>query len=136
MATKMEEYKELDVATAVIKRGDKVLCARREPSKNLGGYWEFPGSKVKQDENHAEALQRELSTEMGIDLHVGAFICTTKHDYPDLRIQQHAYWANTNDEPVRSPDHDLLKWCDKDDLDHLQWAPSDFKSLEMVREAL
>lgn len=136
MATKIEEYKEIEVANAVIKQDDKVLCARREPSKNLGGYWEFPGSKVQPHENHAEALKRELGTEMGMDVDVGAFICSSKQDYPELRIHQHTYWAEASGEPLRASDHDMLKWCDKHELDQLNWAPSDMKSLEMVREAL
>lgn len=136
MATKIEEYKEIDVVAAVIRQNDKVLCARRNPSKNLPGYWEFPGGKVQMSENHADALHRELSEELGIDVNVGAFICTTKHDYPDLRIQLHCYWCETNGEAVRSTDHDMLKWCAKDELDGLKWAPADMKVLEMVREVL
>lgn len=136
MATRIEEYKEIDVVAAVFRRGDKILCARRNASKDLGGFWEFPGGKVERDETHAKALQRELSEELGVDVNVGAFICTTKHDYPELRIQLHSYWCETAGDPVRSTDHDLLKWCSKGELDELQWAPADIKSLEMVRQVL
>ena len=36
-----EPIKQIDVVAAVIRRGDRVLIARRAPGEHLAGKWEF-----------------------------------------------------------------------------------------------
>lgn len=57
----------VDVAAAVILRGDGAyLLARRPEGKVYAGWWEFPGGKVEAGEAPAAALVRELQEELGI----------------------------------------------------------------------
>ncbi len=55
------------VAVAVITReGGDVLIARRPDHLHQGGKWEFPGGKVESGEPVLEALQREMTEELGV----------------------------------------------------------------------
>ena len=54
------------VVAAVIERGNRVLIAQRPPQKRHGYMWEFPGGKVETTESDLDALQRELSEELGL----------------------------------------------------------------------
>ena len=45
---------------------DKVLITKRISGKFLAGYWEFPGGKVKNNEDSFSALSREFDEELGI----------------------------------------------------------------------
>ena len=57
----------VDVAVAVIERGDGAfLLAQRPAGKVYAGWWEFPGGKIEAGEPAADALARELHEELGI----------------------------------------------------------------------
>jgi len=57
-----------DVAVGVLLQPDgRFLLTSRPPGKVYAGYWEFPGGKLEADETVAQALQRELQEELGIE---------------------------------------------------------------------
>jgi 8-oxo-dGTP diphosphatase len=49
----------VEVAAAVIERSDGAfLLAQRPAGKVYEGFWEFPGGKIEQGEESADALNR------------------------------------------------------------------------------
>lgn len=46
----------IEVVAGIIKIVGKVLIAKRASHKTLPGKWEFPGGKIKKDEDHHAAL--------------------------------------------------------------------------------
>ena len=61
--------KRLLVVAGAIQREDGAwLMHKRPPHKHHGGLWEFPGGKVEASEIPTQALCRELSEELGIDV--------------------------------------------------------------------
>lgn len=61
--------------TALIRRGDKVLVARRRRAF-MGSPWELPGGMVKEGETIEECLRRDLRQQLGIEVEVGKVLCT------------------------------------------------------------
>lgn len=49
----------------------QVLAAQRAYPESLRGLWEFPGGKVREGENPLEALEREISEELGYVFRAG-----------------------------------------------------------------
>ncbi len=68
------------VVGAVVRRGTKVLVARRPATTRHGGLWEFPGAKVEAGEGDPVALARELQEERAVASRVGEFIAVGKDD--------------------------------------------------------
>lgn len=82
----------VNVAVAVVQRSDGcVLLAERPKGKSSGGFWEFPGGKFEAAENAEQALQREVSEEIGIDIDRAYPWMTYQHSYPDKRVRLHFY---------------------------------------------
>lgn len=57
----------IDVVCGVIKNGDKYLITQRGDEKNYGK-WEFPGGKVKENENPFYSIKREIKEELNIEV--------------------------------------------------------------------
>ena len=111
----------VEVAAAVIERGDGAfLLARRPPGKVYAGWWEFPGGKIDMGERARDAIDRELHEELGIEVRRSYPWITRVHAYehasvrlsffrvvewagePSPREQQDLRWQRL-DEPMAEP---------------------------------
>jgi len=60
------EKRTIKVVCAIIRKEDKILCTQRlrKGPTYIAEHWEFPGGKVKSNENDYDALRREIKEEM------------------------------------------------------------------------
>lgn len=56
------------VAAALVDRDGRLLVQQRPDGGSMAGLWEFPGGKLEPGETPEQALVRELSEELGIDV--------------------------------------------------------------------
>ncbi len=104
------------VTAAVISREDQVLIARRPSNGLLGGMWEFPGGKVEDGEELAEALRREICEELGALVLVGELIGVFNHAYTHFKITLYAYYCSlVKDEPA-ALEASEIRWVKIPDL--------------------
>jgi 8-oxo-dGTP diphosphatase len=75
------------VVAAVVRRGGRILVARRREGGERGGQWEFPGGKVEPGEDEPAALRREIREELGCEVEVGRLLARHSHRYPDLGVE-------------------------------------------------
>jgi 8-oxo-dGTP diphosphatase len=73
----------LQVAAAVISRGQQILVCQRRADGPHPGKWEFPGGKRRPDESLSECARREIAEELGIEVVVGPELWRTRHQYPN-----------------------------------------------------
>ncbi len=85
---KAEPSERIEVVAAVIfnDRGE-FLLAQRPVGKAYAGYWEFPGGKLEPGESAANALERELHEELGIDVIVAYPWLTRDFDYSHAAVR-------------------------------------------------
>jgi 8-oxo-dGTP diphosphatase len=104
------------VAAALFDSEGRVLITERPPGKHMAGRWEFPGGKVGAGETDAQALERELEEELGIEMLAGHPMLELAHEYPDRSVEL-SMWvvARYRGEP-RGLDAQRLKWVA---LEHL-----------------
>lgn len=72
----------IEVVAGVIVRDRDVLICQRPPGGHHPRKWEFPGGKVENGESLSDALRRELTEELGIDVVAGPVLWRTHHHYP------------------------------------------------------
>ncbi len=84
--------KEVEIVAGVIRHGSRILCVRRGYSElsYIAFKWEFPGGKIEVNESASDALIREITEELRIQVVVGEKIMTLRHDYPDYLLTMHA----------------------------------------------
>jgi 8-oxo-dGTP diphosphatase len=80
------ETQTLIVAAAVIFEKGKVLVTQRNEDDFHRLLWEFPGGKVRANEEPREALQRELREELEVEARVGNLFDVVYHVYPEFPI--------------------------------------------------
>jgi 8-oxo-dGTP diphosphatase len=112
-----------------------LLVAQRCRPRELAGRWELPGGKVGPGETDAEALARELSEELGIDVEVGDRLGE------DVALNEHttlrAYLVEqTGGGIVSAHDHRALRWVNGSQLSDLDWVPADRAWLPELTRAL
>ncbi|OGT27369.1 MAG: A/G-specific adenine glycosylase [Gammaproteobacteria bacterium RBG_16_66_13] len=100
------------VATAgVLRRGGRVLIARRPPGKLLGGLWEFPGGKRRSRESLQACLRRELKEELGVDVAVTRPLGQVRHAYSHFHVLVHVYGCRLLHGKPAPLEHRALRWA-------------------------
>lgn len=127
--------KHVEVVGAVIVRDGKILCAKRGGDGLLPGLWEFPGGKVEPTESKREALVREIFEELAAEVHVGAEIECTIHDYEFATVTLTTFYCSlVSGEPEKS-EHSELLWLEPQELSSIDWAPADIPAVARIRES-
>ena len=128
--------KTIEVVAALIEKNGTVLATQRGYGK-FKGKWEFPGGKIKENEDQEAALIREIKEELNADIDVIDFLNTVECDYPEFHLIMHTYICNLRNEiefvkhNEEELEHDNMVWLEKEDLDLLDWLPAD---IEVVKE--
>jgi 8-oxo-dGTP diphosphatase len=123
----------IDVVAAVIRRGDRVLIARRLPTCHLGGEWEFPGGKIEPGENPRTALRRELREELSIDCRIGRRIGRIVHRYERGLIRLWVYEVFVTACRVQLQEHDKVAWVPATDFRRYHLTHADLKVLPLLQ---
>ncbi len=113
------------VVAAIIERDGKVLVARRRKGIRFGGFWEFPGGKLKDGEDPETGLERELAEELGIQARVEGFFCSVRYCTPALSIELLAYRTAHVSGELSPTDHDEIRWVEPAGLDESAFTEPD-----------
>ena len=119
--------KQIDVVAAIIIHGNDILCVKRDANKYdyISYKYEFPGGKIEVGESNEEALKREISEELNMDIKVEDAFITVNHTYPDFILDMHSYKCSCETRELTLMEHIDYKWLIKDELLQLDWAAAD-----------
>ena len=119
--------KHYTVSAAIIIENKKILCVQRNKGKYdyISYKYEFPGGKLELDENEEDALRREISEELNLEIDVTEKFLVVTHEYLDFNLTMHSYLCKANTEQLELKEHIDAKWLHKDELIELDWAPAD-----------
>lgn len=122
------------VAVAVLVDPEgRVLIARRATTSHQGGLWEFPGGKVEAHETVIDALDRELTEELGVSVQSSSPLMQVDHEYPDkavlLDVHRVTEWTG---EP-RGCEGQPLAWVLPSKLDEFQFPEANEAIVSRLR---
>jgi len=113
------------VAGLLMGEDGKVLITQRRPQAFMPLKWEFPGGKVEAGETDQQALARELSEELDIEVSVGKHFMGLVHAYPDFDIDFQVYECKIISGTIRKLAVHNYKWVDVTELDNFEFPPAD-----------
>lgn len=124
------------VAAALIVKDDKFLVAKRSAGRHLAGYWEFPGGKIEEGESASTACSREVFEELQCSISVDSYFLTCNHEYEDFNLSMDVYICHllAGQEPVKSADHDEIRFISADEMDSIEFAPADISFLPNIKQ--
>ncbi len=126
----------VDVVAAVMCCDGEVFAAERSYG-HYEGYWEYPGGKVEKGESFEEALIREISEELDLDIRLQdlRYFRTFYHEYPSIKVALHIYLLDHNAEGAELKVHHESKWFNSDNLNDVQWLESTYYINDALVEA-
>ena len=128
----------LVAAVALVDGDGRVLIAQRPEGKPMAGLWEFPGGKVAPGETPEEALIRELSEELDIDVTENCLAPFTfaSHRYDDFHLLMPLYVCRVWNGAVRPQEGQAVKWVRPMRLGDYPMPPADGPLVAMLRDLL
>lgn len=119
----------LEVVGAILTYQGKILCMQRKKGQNEATSlkFEFPGGKIDPGETRTEALERELSEEMGLTLTIREedFYQEVHHAYPGFTITMYVFKCPMASPAFEQREHIGHAWLTPAELPTLEWAPAD-----------
>ena len=116
--------KQIEVVAAIIYK-DEAYFATQRGYGEFEGMWEFPGGKIEPGESSEDALKREIQEELGIDITIDEFLCTTNYDYPSFHLTMHCYICSIEAGEIVLREHKSARWLTPEELGGVEWLPAD-----------
>lgn len=127
----------IDVAVAVVLNdGERVLLAQRLKNQFKGGYWEFPGGKVEEDEAVLDALGRELLEEVNLTPESSQFLGCFEHHYDEMSVRLHFYLVRQWLGELRPCLGQKLIWAQLDELDNYRLPEANHAFVAKIKQAI
>lgn len=125
----------ITVVAALIKKDDKYLIAKRSTGDpNVLGKWEFPGGKVKAEEDEKHAIEREINEEFELEIKAKEYIINNICEYPTKTIDLRLYDCDYVSGEFNLHDHSEYTWVSKEELLNYDLCPADIPLAKYVKE--
>lgn len=121
------------IGVGIIKNDrDEVLIALRPDDVMLGGLWEFPGGKQKENETIEETVVRELREELGVELEIHRPLMKLDHAYSHFKITLHAYMCELRAGEPKAKSSRKIRWVPIDSLEEFPFPKANRKLTEKL----
>lgn len=122
----------IEVVCAIIQSENKFLIAQRSEKMSLPLKWEFPGGKVKKEEDKKAALQREILEELEMQIQIIQELTSVVHHYADISITLFPFLCKVKTTNFHKTEHNEIKWETKENLLKYDWAAADIPIVKEV----
>ena len=122
------------VVGGLIYQNDKILICQRKEEGDHPLKWEFPGGKLKDNENNQEALKRELKEELSIEINEMIFFDEYLYEYKKLskNLKLVFFQIFQFEGEIQNKVHQQLKWIDISKLGDYDFLEGDLKIINKL----
>ncbi len=123
-----------DVAVGIIWDEEKLLITKRKEEGLLGGLWEFPGGKMKKNENIKSAIKREIKEELSINIKPGRVIHRVDHHYSHFSVTINAVNCSYSGGQIKLSGPTDFKWISTSKLQSYAFPKASIKLFNVIKE--
>jgi 8-oxo-dGTP diphosphatase len=124
----------IHVAVAVIVNDEGDICiSLRHEGSHQGGLWEFPGGKIEQYETVRQALTREISEELDLDINESRPLIKIVHEYHDRKVCLHVHRVLSYTGQAKGAEGQKVKWVPADELSSYDFPLANFPIIKAVQ---
>lgn len=131
--------KQIRVAVGICFHQNRILMGRRiESESRFAEYWEFPGGKIEEGEEAAEALCREFDEEIGCQVTKHERFQELHWDYPDKKIHLHFFLVQLEHcdlDRFEMSAHSELKWYSLEEAKTERILPANMSVIENLLDS-
>ncbi len=125
----------INVVAALIEKDNKYLIARRSTGdEKVLGKWEFPGGKVKENEDEMLAIEREILEEFELNIKAIKYLTNNIYEYPNKVVNLKLYECKYISGTFNLHDHSEYKFVNKNELLNYDLCEADIKLAEYIIE--
>ena len=123
----------IEVVVGIIRNNSReVFIAKRQKNQFMSDFWELPGGKVENGEDHGDALKRELFEETGIKVRGYSLTQIIQQQYPEKMINLSVFTINDySGIPIGKEGQDYT-WCDIENFANYKLLPTMWKIIKKV----
>ncbi len=96
-------------------------------------FWEFPGGKLIRGESAEDALRREITEELGIEITSCDHFYSLEHDYPGLRVAIDFFLVGKWHGTPRGREGQALQWLHPEEISLETLLPADVPLIELLQ---
>ena len=122
------------VVGGLIHQNQKILICQRKEEGDHPLKWEFPGGKLKDNENNEEALRRELKEELNLEIVEMSFFDEYLFEYEKLskKLKLIFFQIFKFEGQIQNKVHQQLKWIDISNLSDYDFLEGDLKIINKL----
>ena len=122
------------VVGGLIYQNEKILICQRKEEGEHPLKWEFPGGKLKDNENNQEALKRELKEELSIEINEMIFFDEYLYEYKKLskNLKLVFFQIFQFGGEIQNKVHQQLKWIEISKLGDYDFLEGDLKIIDKL----
>ena len=123
----------LVVGGLIVKKNNILICQRSSDNEHPLK-WEFPGGKVKNQEEPQQALKRELNEELKITIEQPIYLCDYMFEYIDLgkNVSLFFFLINEYSGEISNSVHNQLKWIEIKQLSDYDFLEGDHEIIKKI----
>ena len=121
-------------------RNGKLLIAKRKSGGDMGERWEFPGGKIEEGEDFAQAINREMQEEFGCRVRIFEQLAKADFVHNGKNCTVNAFRVEFENDGTEKPfvltEHTQTQWVSPDQILSRHFVDSDLSLFPQIKQSL